>query len=179
VVSKDAAALEGTQLAALQRGVLSRGPAIPAMMPNPELMLTGVQFEHSLQVTQSQYHTAVLEREQMEQEEDNDGGHEPEKKKKKVDIDVPKKSTAALKRPKPCGTSLNWVREVPSASATDKMTNKAGARKACGGGSVEATQSLTGLLLGVTEHALRCLSDNDASSPVPQGVAGCIKTTRD
>ena len=35
---------------------------------------------------------------------------------------------------------------------------------------MEATQSLTGLLLGVTEHALRCLSDNDASSPVPQGV---------
>jgi tRNA-specific adenosine deaminase 1 len=59
---------------------------------------------------------------------------------------------AAVAAKKPCGTSINWVRNVPGAADAVEAALKR--LKACGGGTVEVTIADTGALQGAVKGAV-------------------------
>lgn len=179
VVSADAAAAPGAQLSAMYRAVVSRrperrhddlidagsDPGRKEEAPAPLLDLTQRQFKEGKNAREIRFRKEVVYA-STPSEESARG-----RKRPRGDNDEMKKQ-----KPKPSGTSLNWIADPPQSSSTagrgDRAETKSATRRA-EGGTYELTQALTGLLLGLSKkttetllnHRDDCGNDGDAVQP--------------
>jgi hypothetical protein len=68
---------------------------------------------------------------------------------RKVETSIKKGSSKVIKKIPPCGTSINWVRDVLTGSgAVDEIEKQRKRVKCCAGGTVEVSVADTGVLQG-------------------------------